>query len=146
MKHRRFNRWLIWLLPFLAVRALIPAGFMLSAENGALQVVLCSGNGPVAVTQSVAPSAQAHHHLPAAQEQALRHDDGNAEPHRHLGSGAHENAVCPFALAAMAYLPGTAGGLLLAFAAPATIPDYSSQGIRFADLIQIHRIRGPPLA
>ena len=143
MKLRRFNRWLIWLLPLLAVRALIPAGFMLSAENGTLQVVLCSGNGPVAITQSVAPSA--HHHLPASQEQALRHDDGNAEPHRHSGSGAHENAVCPFALAAMAYLPGTAGALLLVSAAPATIPDYSSHGVRFADPVQIHRIRGPPL-
>ena len=145
MKLRRFNRWILWLLPLLAVRALVPAGFMLSAENGALQVVLCSGSGPVAVTPS-APSAHEHHHLPASEGHAHHHDGGHAGSEHHSGSGAHESSVCPFALAAMAYLPGAANAMLRLPAFSAAPADGYSQGVLFSHPILTDRIRGPPLA
>ena len=134
MKLRRFNRWILWLLPLLAVRALVPAGFMLSAQNGALQIVLCSGNGPVAVTPS-APSAHEHHH-----------DGGQAGSEHHSGSGAHGSSVCPFALAAMAYLPGSANAMLRLPAFSAAPADGVSQGVLFSHPILTDRIRGPPSA
>ena len=145
MKLRRFNRWMLWLLPLLAARALVPAGFMLSAENGALQIVLCSGSGPVAVAPFV-PSAEAHHHLPASEGHAHHHDGGHASSEHHSGSGAHEGSVCPFALAAMAYLPGAANEMLRLPALSAAPGDSYSQGVLFSHPILNDRIRGPPSA
>ena len=35
---------LIWLLPLLALRALVPAGFMIDTSHGAVSVIVCPGH------------------------------------------------------------------------------------------------------
>jgi hypothetical protein len=144
MKLRRFNRWILWLLPLLAARALIPVGFMLSAESGTLQIVLCSGSGPVAVAP-FASSGHEHHHLPGSEGHAHHHDGGHAESqHHHSGTGAHETSVCPFALAGMAYLPGHASAIFHLPAFVAAPVDLYSSRVLFSHPVLIDRIRGPP--
>jgi hypothetical protein len=123
MSATRLRRWVLWLLPLIAARALIPAGFMLSAEHGSLQVVLCSGSGPV--MSMPASSAHAHHH-------------GQPE------TAAHDGSVCPFALAAMASLPGLLSALVQLLAPVTSEPEFRANAFQPSDRAGVYRIRGPP--
>ncbi len=87
----RSRSWLVWavVLPALALRALVPAGFMpMRDEQGRLALMLCPGEVP-ATTPGFAADPHAHHH------------------HYHPGSptgGGDESAaghtLCPYALSA----------------------------------------------
>ena len=48
MKIRRLNKLIWWLLPLLALRGLVPAGFMLDTSHGQLAIVVCPGHIPAA--------------------------------------------------------------------------------------------------
>ena len=42
MTQRQAKFWVWWLLPFLAARALVPAGFMTDVASGTFRLVMCS--------------------------------------------------------------------------------------------------------
>lgn len=89
MRRRHLNLLSLLILPLLLARALIPAGFMLSVEAGALQLTFC----PAGVIQPLGSQFKQHashhegmHHGAAGDEAAAAHDD--------------DNATCPFSLVA----------------------------------------------
>lgn len=139
MSARTRHRWLAWLLPLIALRALLPAGFMLMWADGMPQLMLCSGRGPVSVLpQGPRADAQHAHH----DAHALGH---SASVPTHSSSPSHESSLCPFAgggVAHVAALPVVPGVLALATDPPAAIayPEPASAAVL------IDRIRGPPLA
>jgi hypothetical protein len=78
----RSRRWLLWalLLPALALRALVPSGFMpMRDEQGHLSLMFCPGEVPAPALAS--PDPHAHH----------RHHPGEA-------SAGH--TICPYSLSA----------------------------------------------
>jgi hypothetical protein len=158
MRPQRVHRWVFWLLPLFAVRALIPVGFMLSPAHGSLQLVLCPAQG--AVIQSAQGAVVHHGHSADAQDgsSASMHADGamhsGAGAHAqvlpghagHLsGAGLHDHSVCPFALAGMAALTAAGAiGPLYIERAIAPIPTQDAR-LPFAPPGGVERIRGPPL-
>lgn len=131
MNRRFFKSLSLWIVPLLIARAMIPAGFMLSAGADGLELMFCSG------------SMQ----MPAAMQSAGEHSEHAAHHHgnHQSGGGNHDNAPCPFSLAAFAvsvdvpYLAAAAlvpSDEIVAFN-PVAIASASPQGI--------DRIRGPPL-
>jgi len=136
MKPSYIRRWIWCVLPFLVARVFVPAGFMLSNGQDGLSLVLCSGTGPVATfraTSSAAPEQQHH-----AEHGEHHYGQGGG------GGDTHDDAPCPFSLAASACTAD-----ITYFAAPdsvaptQTIVSYSSPPPG-AGPVQIDRIRGPP--
>lgn len=80
---------LLWLLPLLALRALVPAGFMIDTSHGAMSVIVCPGH------------------------QTQHHSDNSGKT-----GGTDSASICPFAAAAgaapIADLPSVAMGSSLA--------------------------------
>jgi hypothetical protein len=85
------RRWLLFaiVLPALALRALVPAGFMpMRDEQGRLAVMLCPGEVTISgLTSSVDPHVHHHHHHPGSA--------GGAHDASHPG-----HTICPFTLSA----------------------------------------------
>jgi len=91
---RRSRQVLLLLLPLLALRLLVPAGFMVMADTGGLSIGLCSGFAP-------APADSPH-------------GAGHAMQHMHHGAGhggsperpeGYSHTPCLFASAAGSALP-----------------------------------------
>jgi len=140
MSVRTKKIWLAWLLPLFVLRAFVPAGFMLSWAGNELQVVVCSGSGPV-MPAAVASQQDMHgEHAHHVHEAAPTADHAQ---HQHQGSEAHEGSYCPFAIAGSPSL-ATA---LYAFASelpPTQTFDLASRPQLESAPILIDRIRGPP--
>jgi hypothetical protein len=111
--HRKSN--LIWLLlPLLALRALVPAGFMLDASSDGLSMVICSGG--VYKTVSV--------------------DHGDQAPVTDHGQQTqHGDSICPFAVAAT--------GAPAPSALPMVLGALSAIGIVANDVAEFHSLFGP---
>jgi hypothetical protein len=135
------HRWLAWLLPLLLLRALIPAGFMLSwSDEGRLQLVVCSGTGPM-VTQVQVAQAQMDGG-DAAQHQL--HGDAPSAQHDH--SRSVEATMCPFATAGTAAVAPTFAAVV-SFVATVSQEVSALPGLDLpSSTVLIDRIRGPPLA
>jgi Protein of unknown function (DUF2946) len=127
MPRRFLNRWTLWLLPVIALRALLPTGFMLDATVAdGIQVVMCSGAGPVPDLQH---GSQSHAH----------HGDGDH------GQDTADNVLCLYALAGAA----CANVALASAATPPPVAEvfaFYSDANRSAEPFLLDRIRGPPLA
>lgn len=106
MRRRQLNLLSLLILPLLLARALIPAGFMLSADAGGLQLTFC----PAGVVQPLGSQSNEH----AGHHQAMPHSDGAEEA---AASHNNDNAPCPFSLVAstapseVPYLQAAAGNL-----------------------------------
>jgi hypothetical protein len=85
----------LWIVPLLVVRALIPAGFMLSVEAGRLQLMFCPSGVVRLLEEQLSGGQQAH----AEHHQGMHHGGGADEASR---SHAQDNAPCPFSLVASA--------------------------------------------
>ena len=114
---------LLWLLPLLAMRALVPAGFMIDTSHGAMSVIVCPG----------------HQHQ--TDENQAGHSSNQGK------SGSHDTVtLCPFAAAAtagpMADLPTMAVGSAL-------VVDQVSDDVSALDLpfgpARAQQSRAPPL-
>jgi len=107
---------LIWmLLPLLALRGLVPAGFMVDTSGGTLSIVMCGGTGPLAAGLSRA-SGHSVHQVDHGQIDHSQMDHGQMDPVQqhvavqteghasHHGSDhdKHKNSICPFAIAGSA--------------------------------------------
>ena len=141
MSARARHTWLKWLLPLLILRAFVPAGFMLTWGDDQLQVVLCSGTGPISGASDHAdPQASADPHAAHAHHQG---GDTAAPTDEHDHSSAQSQMPCAFAVAT------TAGGLsepqlFAADADAATIVSFTARPELASPAVLIDRIRGPP--
>lgn len=129
--HRRLALWLA--LAALAVRLLVPAGFMAGTVEGRMALQLCSGFGPV--TRAVA--APAPHHVMPAHASGHHHDRGgdSAEmpcPYAAMAQAAHMPVDPVLLAAAIAFI------LALGFAAPIAPAPRAEPFLR-------PPLRGPPL-
>lgn len=130
MKRPLFQRWAIWLLPLLLVRAIVPAGFMLSAHAGELSLAFCSGF-VTAAQRSTEDSAHQHH----ASHSSDASDSGTE-------SSNAGTSACPFAAsgtAASFELPHFIAQLEPLYERPSSASLLASSGPQRAE-----RIRGPP--
>lgn len=134
MSRRVAHRWLTWLLPLLALRAFVPAGFMLGASGDDLQLMLCSGTAAIATQNHASPDGTSHaHHA----EQNSTHDHG--------GGKVHENSICPFAAASSAGVPMPASAPVAFMFEPLEhFAFFADPELRSAPVL-IDRIRGPPV-
>ncbi|HEY0686023.1 MAG TPA: hypothetical protein VGD45_27015 [Steroidobacter sp.] len=100
MRRHHLKLLSLWILPLLVMRALIPAGFMLSVEAGRLQFMFC----PSGVVQPL--GASMFEHLQGTKQQAhAEHHQGmhhGGEADHASSSHAQDNAPCPFSLVASA--------------------------------------------
>ena len=133
----RWQRWIVWLLPFLVARALVPAGFMLSVGDSGLDLTFCP-----TVASATEVAAASHHG--GAHHAAEWRDAG--EPQQHSDHyQASDTGVCPFGVVGGActvtsfhvadFQLASGANLLPAYTAP---PDANR-------LIRTDRIRGPPV-
>jgi hypothetical protein len=101
-EHRRLVALLIVLA--LALKGLIPAGYMIDRNAKVLAVVICPDTNPIAKVTHAAHASQAHHHM------------GGKAGHSHGDHGKQDSSgACPYSLLPMASLAG-AHALLLAVA------------------------------
>lgn len=145
MKRNLFQRWAIWLLPLMLVRAFVPAGFMLSAQAGELSLVFCSGSVTAAQSHSEHLAHQ-HHASHSADPSAPRaeSDSQSDSESNHSESNSEASAACPFAAsstAASAELPYFVGQFApLDYEHPISTLSVASSGPQRSE-----RIRGPPV-
>lgn len=138
MRRRHLNLLSLWILPLLLARALIPAGFMLSVEAGALQLMFC----PAGVVQPLgSPSKeQASHHEGMHHTAAAQNMDQHA-----AATHNDDNAPCPFSLVAsttpseVPYLDAAADHL-----SDERFEFLSAPTFRVGP-VRCDRIRGPPV-
>ena len=134
----------LWILPLLVARALVPAGFMLSAEAGRLQLMFCPSGvvQPLGLAAGAQQQAHAEHHA---------HDGGMHHAGMHHGDvdeassshSAQDNAPCPFSLVASATLSSVAYWAVVAVATDERFEVIATPVVH-AGPIRTDRIRGPP--
>ena len=100
-EHRRLVALLIVLA--LALKALVPAGYMIDRNAKVLAVVVCPETNPIAQAAHAVHAGQAHHHM------------GGKAGHSHGDHGKQDaSGACPYSLLPMASLAGTDAVLLTA--------------------------------
>jgi hypothetical protein len=117
---RRLHFVIALLLPLMALRALLPAGYMLDSGHGALRVVMCS---------------EGLHSAPVGE---------NSDPSNGNGHGQRDSGSCPFAQATMNAPPPSASPsiVMVRFEAGA-VPAFAAP-IRSTSLVRVQSARGPP--
>ena len=121
MSHRRAQLWVLWLLPFLAVRALMPVGFMAHMDHGQFKLVLCSGGFAKVVDNSADEVIHAH---------------GNSVSH---------TDICPFAFSSGAALSRIAVQDVVDFLYAERVTSVITQPRVTATFSRANRVRGPPI-
>jgi hypothetical protein len=119
---------MLLLLPLLVVRGLLPVGFMLSFDSGRPALVYCPAQG-----QSIQSQDAAYH----------QHHHGHAG-HGSSDHAAHDNAPCPFALAASMAPPCVVPTSIFSGIVLSTISLFSDDLFTSHAAAHAHPIRGPP--
>jgi hypothetical protein len=99
--NRQFRRWVWWLLPLLAARAILPVGFMLTLQAGDLRLVFCPDQS-AAIVQALeaAPASDGAHHSAHGFDH-LDHAAAPTSSHAgHHGEDQARSPLCPYAVAA----------------------------------------------
>lgn len=137
MARRSLHRIIYWLLPLLAVRALIPVGFMLTLDAQGLHLVAC----PAQSAQLVAMLDSGAGH--AFDAHAHHADSSTTGPHESHEEAAKLESPCAYALAtfALAAAPYLASAAYEAFDPPLDVETLTLAGNGPA---RADRIRGPP--
>jgi hypothetical protein len=119
---RRHTRLVIaLLLPLMVLRAMLPAGFMPVAENGALRIVMCS--------EGIYPA-------PA--------DQSGAENTGDTRHSASDSGSCPFANAAVNATPPVVSPALSRIESDGgAVPDLAAPA-GTASVVRVQSARGPP--
>jgi hypothetical protein len=130
MKRRHLHRWTFWLLPLLVARALVPMGFMLSADADGLSIVICSGT-TVPPAPTTHDSAHHHHH---GSEDGASTDEQSAQ----------QSSLCAFALSGAASNYEVATFEEMPSHAAYSLPSELLL-VPAAGPLRTHSIRGPPV-
>jgi len=118
ISRRHLRRLIVLLLPLLALRALVPAGYMLSSGSGELLLVLCDGGLTGWDTHAMSGHHEhaPHHHdhghdrMPSAGEHCpFAHAPFNAPPPRMLVMASVPTPVFRFLPRSIDQLPPTTG-------------------------------------
>jgi hypothetical protein len=147
MNRRVLHRCALWLLPLLAVRALVPTGFMVSVDAQGLDLTFCPSQSPALVRAlaDMQVNASDELELHAGTEHGAAADGAHIEHPSHHGSGQEIQVVCPYALAStpatvdVPWLPSVAFG-----PADEAIAFLLAPSNGFGP-VGTHRIRGPPV-
>lgn len=144
MNRRLFQRCVLWLLPLLLLRAVVPAGFMLSAAASGLELTFCSAQSPM-----IAGLAGSVDHAEHASEHA-GHDmhagiGTSVNPHAAHHAGKHFDSPCPFGVAAAAIAPDVQPVSVAADVTTVGIFEFTSSPAASSGPLRADRIRGPPL-
>jgi hypothetical protein len=129
------------LLPLLALRALVPAGFMPAFDGHRLTLSICPGEATVA--RADAPITSHVHDAGAAQhEHHHSHgvgsdNDGNSRPHF---------VPCPFAAAAGPALASTVPTVVPLVETPVVVDSASSGQVTLPTVLRTQSPRAPPLS
>ena len=152
MNRRTYTLVLMWLLPLLLARALIPSGFMLGAGAEGFGLIFCSGTMSMSMSmdgggrhvQSAGHVDHSMHMAHAASAASMDHAEHPGHADRGNPHSANESAACPFAIGACVAsidIPHLAVGMAApvdeAFR-PVTLVGSGSFALR------AHPIRGPP--
>jgi hypothetical protein len=109
------RRWVGVILPILALRALLPAGFMpVLAADGRLTLGFCSG-------VSMQRQTERHRHHATDASHGAHHEHGDHAPGHEAPGSLAEVTVCPF-VAACSAAPVPAAPVLTAIAAITASP------------------------
>jgi hypothetical protein len=138
-----YRKWVVWLLPLLAVRAFLPVGFMWSAGPGGLELSFCPGQGSALVAAAAGTQTHQHDAGLAAQH---HHDARPATQHHHgAGQGSERpDSPCPYGIAAVA-MAGDVPHVGAALPEPdAAVIAPHSVAFTTAGPVRADRIRGPP--
>jgi hypothetical protein len=146
MKYRHTSFVLLLLLPLIAARGLLPAGFMLSFDSGRPQLVYCPAFGQSIQGQSVqSPSAHRYAAQDLADVHAAHHQHHHdATSHGTSDHAAHDSSLCPFALAASMAPPSVVPVAVFSGIVIATTPHFSDDFFASRIASNAHPIRGPP--
>ncbi|HEX7113712.1 MAG TPA: hypothetical protein VF193_01150 [Steroidobacter sp.] len=142
---RRFRKWVRWLLPLLAARAILPVGFMLTSQDGDLRLVLCPDQNAALVQALEGAPATGH----ADHSAHLSHQPGEAAAPTgghtgHHGDDEARSPLCPYAAVATFLLAD------LIPEAPVVAPldepvHYQATSFARTGPVRADRIRGPPV-
>lgn len=90
IRRKHFTLWL--LLALVALRGLVPVGYMVDATPNGLAIVVCGSGIYAAAAQMPAamPAGEHHHHH--------HHSAGDAS--EQSSTGASDHSICPFSMAA----------------------------------------------
>jgi len=151
----RWQRWIVWLLPFLVARALVPAGFMLSVGDSGLTLTFCPSAAPDRSPSAasagaqeqppIALSAAAAHHADSLHD-AHAHDHGSAAEQQHHSDHyrASDTSVCPFGVIGGACADASVRVAHLFIDSAFELPPLYTAPPDANRLIRADRIRGPP--
>jgi hypothetical protein len=142
MNRRLFQRCLLWLLPLLLVRAIVPAGFMVAADTNGLALTFCSAQAPLLAAASM-PSVEGGHAMQHAGHQ-MPADAGGVDPHAAHHAGKHFDSPCPFGVAATAMTSDLPVVSLATVVAAVGVFDFVSAPAVTSGPQRADRIRGPP--
>jgi hypothetical protein len=102
VKRRSLKTVLLWMVPLLLARSLIPAGFMLMGGTNGLELMFCSGSMQMASPHALQHSQHAGHEGHADHDAAM-HAARQQADHGSPGTDQKaDRAPCPFAIAACA--------------------------------------------
>lgn len=141
MSRRYAQKLILWLLPLMVLRSLVPAGYMLDVRDGALSVVVCDGFSRTSSEHDI--HAEHQHHAQAGGNTFSDVED------RHAGHGSthakHSVSICPFAIAGSAAVTPTLPFLLLSVTPPSDVQQ-STELARFgrSGPSRAQTSRGPP--
>jgi hypothetical protein len=129
---KRRRRWALLALPALALRALIPVGFMPVATADGLSIEFCPDAGPLPAAASAAADAHAQHH---------HHTEGGSEP-----SSATHHAPCLFAASATLAAAPDAASVAAPHAHPRAPGDADVSARAFVpSIVRAQSPRAPPV-
>lgn len=146
MNRRFFKSLILWIVPLLLARAMIPAGFMLSVGADGLDLMFCSGSMQMPAGLQQPAGDHSEHAGHASHHEAGQHSGHGSSHHGDAASdgSTHSNAPCPFSLAASA---ASVDVLYLAAVASASTDEtvaFISAPAASAGPLRTDRIRGPP--
>lgn len=143
MNRHLFQRCVLWLLPLLLARAIVPAGFMVAADTNRLELTFCSAQAPPLAAASL-PATEAGHAMTGVEHAAHQVPaDAGADPHAARHAGKHFDSPCPFGVAATAMasdLPTVSATVVAAVG----VFDFVSAPANGSGPVRADRIRGPP--
>jgi hypothetical protein len=144
VNRRFFHRCALWLLPLIAVRALVPVGFMVSVGAQGLDLTFCPSQATALVRMlaAVHPAPSHGQDLHGNTHQVA--GDAHAQHGSHHGGAQEIQIACPFAVASTATVADIPP-------LPAVVFGPADEFIAFQSLLycgpgplRTDRIRGPP--